>query len=253
MMQSTQSNGTVFFRAAVMAGFLAVIFYAALSGNALPDAARKYIEKYLPRALASSKSPSSETANASSAASTASEAPLFNSPQIKPALSVNSAAPPLMENPSAPRTLAMDGSASPLSAVPTSGAHSAPWGDGASPVVPINYLVQTESSTPSATNTPGVVKNAILPENSSLPLTSSAAATPFAQIQDRLKQLGATYYLLETWGNQQQLYRFYCKMAVGGNSNYTHCFEYISADPMQAMSEVLKQVESWHNAGAAPQ
>jgi hypothetical protein len=257
-MQSTQSNGTVFFRAAVMAGFLAVIFYAALSGNALPDAARKSIEKYLPKALASNKSPTSDAANASSAAATASEAPLFNGPQTKPALgmnsaSMNSAAPPLMENPSAPRTLAMDRSASPLAAVPNAGAQSAPWGNGPSPVVPVNYLAQAESSTPNATNTPGIVRNAILPENSSLPLTSFAGTTPFAQIQDRLKQLGATYYLLETWGNQQQLYRFYCKMAVGGNTNYTHCFEYISADPMQAMSEVLKQVESWHSAGATAQ
>jgi len=44
-------------------------------------------------------------------------------------------------------------------------------------------------------------------------------------MQDRLRQLGATYYLLETWGNQRQFYRFYCQMAVGGNSSYTHYFE----------------------------
>jgi hypothetical protein len=99
-------------------------------------------------------------------------------------------------------------------------------------------------------NTPGVVKNAILPTSPSLPSNSSTASAPFTQIQDRLKQLGATYYLLETWGNQQQLYRFYCKMSVGGNTNYTHCFEHISSDPMQAMSEVLKQVENWRSGGA---
>ena len=50
-------------------------------------------------------------------------------------------------------------------------------------------------------------------------------------MQDRLRRLGATYYLLETWGNQRQFYRFYCQMAVGGNSSYTHYFEAINANP----------------------
>jgi hypothetical protein len=118
----------------------------------------------------------------------------------------------------------MDGTASLLPAPPSGGVPPLQANNNSSPVVPVNY--QTPVNAP------------------------AGAATPFSQIQDRLKQLGATYYLLETWGNQQQLYRFYCKMAVGGNTNYTHCFEYISADPVQAMSEVLKQVEGWRNGGS---
>ena len=50
-----------------------------------------------------------------------------------------------------------------------------------------------------------------------------------------IAQLGATYYLLESWGNDQQLYRFYCKMAVGGSADYTRYFEATDADPLQAM------------------
>ena len=235
-MQSTQSSGTVFFRAVVMVGFLAVIFYAALSGNALPDAARKQIEKYLPRALASSKSANPENANA------ASEAPLFNNAQEnKTALSMNSAPSASMEIPNAPRKLPMDGSASLLSVPPTAGVPPLQSNNNASPVVPVNYLTPPEAPS-------GAVASAL--QNANLP-SNSAGTTPFSQIQDRLKQLGATYYLLETWGNQQQLYRFYCKMAVGGNSNYTHCFEYIGADPLQAMAEVLKQVENWRSGGSA--
>jgi hypothetical protein len=69
----------------------------------------------------------------------------------------------------------------------------------------------------------------------------------FNVVHDRLRQLGATYYLLESWGGQQQLYRFYCKMAVGGNSNYTRYFEAIDSDPLRAMSQVLQQVESWRS------
>jgi len=67
----------------------------------------------------------------------------------------------------------------------------------------------------------------------------------FTAIQDRLRQLGATYYLLESWGNRDQLYRFYCKMAVGGNPNYTHYFEATDSDPLRAMARVLREVEAW--------
>jgi hypothetical protein len=224
-MQSTQSTGTVFFRAVVMVGFLAVIFYAAVSGNALPDAARKQLEKYLPRALLAGKSANAENANAASAASSADEAPLFNDSQAnKTPTGVNSALPLSIPNQAPPRKLAVDSSASLLSVPSGGGTTPVQVNNNLSPVVPVNY--QTPAEIP------------------------SGAATPFSQIQDRLKQLGATYYLLETWGNQQQLFRFYCKMAVGGNANYTHCFEYIGADPLQAMSEVLKQVENWRNGGS---
>ena len=69
-------------------------------------------------------------------------------------------------------------------------------------------------------------------------------------IPNRLQQLGATYYVLESWGNDQQLYRFYCKMAVTESADYTHCFEATDADPHQAMQRVLRQVESWREATA---
>jgi hypothetical protein len=71
------------------------------------------------------------------------------------------------------------------------------------------------------------------------------AATELREIQERLRELGATYYLLESWGNDQQLFRFYCKVAVGGNADYTHWFEAIHADPMEAMRQVLRRVETW--------
>jgi hypothetical protein len=64
-------------------------------------------------------------------------------------------------------------------------------------------------------------------------------------IEQRLRHLGATYYLLETWGNEQQLYRFYCQVAATGDANFTHYFEAVDADPLQAMLVVLHRVESW--------
>jgi hypothetical protein len=64
----------------------------------------------------------------------------------------------------------------------------------------------------------------------------------------RIRQLGATYYLLETWGDRGQLYRFYCKMAVGGNPDYSRYFEATDADALAAMDKVLREVEDWRAA-----
>ena len=85
-----------------------------------------------------------------------------------------------------------------------------------------------------------------------IPANYEAAWTPampagdrFVRIQDRLRQLGATYYLLESWGSGLQLYRFYCKMAVGGNPDYAYYFEAVDIDRLRAMDRVLQQVEAW--------
>ena len=90
----------------------------------------------------------------------------------------------------------------------------------------------------------GVRKDAAAPDEPA----EAASAVPdvpmgFDDIQLRLRELGASYYLLESWGSQRQLYRFSCKMAVGGNADFTRYFEAADADPLQAMLWVLGQVE----------
>lgn len=70
----------------------------------------------------------------------------------------------------------------------------------------------------------------------------------FTEIQRRLRQLGATYYLLESWQSQRRMYRFYCRISVGGNQNYTRYFEATDYDALQAMGKVLEQVEAWRTA-----
>ncbi|MGA2616962.1 MAG: hypothetical protein ABSF26_05075 [Thermoguttaceae bacterium] len=72
-----------------------------------------------------------------------------------------------------------------------------------------------------------------------------AGKEPFGYVQERLRQLGATYYLLESWGDQKREFRFYCRMAIGGNSQYTRSFWAIDNDPLRAMGQVLQQVETW--------
>ncbi len=71
----------------------------------------------------------------------------------------------------------------------------------------------------------------------------------FSHIQQRLRELGATYSLLETWGDRGQLYRFYCRMAMAGSSQFTRYFEATDAEPLSAMAQVLEQVEAWRSAG----
>jgi hypothetical protein len=67
----------------------------------------------------------------------------------------------------------------------------------------------------------------------------------FTAIQQRLRGLGATYYLLETWGTNGELYRFHCKMAVAGNQGFTRHFEATDSSASRAMQSVLEQVEGW--------
>jgi len=70
----------------------------------------------------------------------------------------------------------------------------------------------------------------------------------FTYVLGRLRELGAVYYLLETWGSEGQRFRFHCKMAIGGNSGYTRHFEATGPEPMQAIARVLSDVEAWRAA-----
>jgi hypothetical protein len=76
---------------------------------------------------------------------------------------------------------------------------------------------------------------------------SSESAEPFLAMEERLRDLGATYYLLELWGSEQRMYRFYCKMAIAGNPHFTRYFEDTHTSPVRAMQSVLEQVEAWRD------
>lgn len=74
---------------------------------------------------------------------------------------------------------------------------------------------------------------------------AEAQADPFTAMERKLREYGATYYLLETWGNQREMFRFHCKMAVGNDPNYTRHFEAIDTDALRAMHQVVNRVEAW--------
>lgn len=65
-----------------------------------------------------------------------------------------------------------------------------------------------------------------------------------------LRQLGATFYRLEKWGDQGQLFRFQCKMSVGGNPHVNRHFEATDADANRAIEHVVQHVQTWRETAS---
>jgi hypothetical protein len=118
-----------------------------------------------------------------------------------------------------------------------------------SPVVPTGFESPlVDRSGPSAsTNGPRAEPRLMAARTESLAEQAITADEQFKRIHTRLNELGATYYLLESWGNQRDCYRFYCQMSVGGNPSCSRPFQATHADPIQAMTQVLQQVEAWQS------
>jgi hypothetical protein len=70
-----------------------------------------------------------------------------------------------------------------------------------------------------------------------------AADERFIQMHDKLRQLGCTYILLESWGNDNNLFRFCCTLNLGGNARFVRQFQGTDSEPLRAMAQVLRQVE----------
>lgn len=65
-----------------------------------------------------------------------------------------------------------------------------------------------------------------------------------------LREMGATYYRLEKWGDNAELFRFQCKMSVGGNLHVNRHFEATDADANRAIEHVVEDVRRWRGAVA---
>jgi hypothetical protein len=61
----------------------------------------------------------------------------------------------------------------------------------------------------------------------------------------RLRQLGASEYALEHWGNGGKLYRFHCEMPLAASPQLTQQFEAVAADPEATVERVVAEVASW--------
>ena len=83
------------------------------------------------------------------------------------------------------------------------------------------------------------------------PSDRALASQPFVltpqseEMLRRLRELGASYYALETWGARGEFYRFHARMAAGHAASYVRHFDAIDRDAVQAMGSVLDQVKQW--------
>ena len=260
---SQSSPATVFFRALVMLVCLIAIPAAAIFGNSFPDVLRSLLAGKWPptaesEACCASEAPRFEPLPMTQAVMTTPPQPLF--PQGQPA-----GLAPIPPAGAMPSTCPMPTGVSPVSyetAVPAVVANEQP--DSYTPTMaavwPTDSALPGEhdavrpadsadrSFSPAAVGgfpgTAAALSNGALPSGAVRPPARNAAdgVDQFTYIQQRLRSLGATYYLLESWG---ATYRFHCRVAVGGNPNYTHHFEETNADPLRAMATVLRQVETW--------
>jgi len=70
-------------------------------------------------------------------------------------------------------------------------------------------------------------------------------------MEQRLREMGATYYRLETWGQEGRRFRFQCRVAADPTTGWARHFEATDPQPIQAVSKVLASVESWLDARKA--
>jgi hypothetical protein len=73
----------------------------------------------------------------------------------------------------------------------------------------------------------------------------------FTEIQQRLREYGASHYALESIQGDVGTYRFQCTMTLPGTANSQN-FEATDRDPLHAMADVLAQVDAWRNNISAP-
>lgn len=274
----SESSTVVALRGLVMLGCLLLIPVAALWGGSVPELVKQLIQHHL--GLETASASTAMTSAPPFAPGTAAD-PALSGPGGVPA-SLPPLSPPVVQL--GPQAVPASAAALPPARLPQAAAPAAmppapalaqaqvtgipaavPAGNSA--VVPVGYQAPAEPRpaeafpreiTPPARQTapsvyqrkPGLVPVTLeegLPPSPGPEPGKTPSAEPFQQIQNRLRQMGATYYLLESWGVQGDLYRFYCKMAVGGNANYTRYFEAVDSDPLRVMSKVLQDVETWRS------
>lgn len=229
---AVQSSTTTFVRALVMLVCVVVLPLVALFGTSLPEWAEEVglVDRLLGRQVLTRRATDPQSGPAR---------PLQPVPPLPRDVQQPSQPGPWFSQPPqvAPPVIGSFGSpVTPLAGTRTTGGDLVPG-----PVIAAGYetpdiaIPQTQPDWPE-------------PPPASTAPAAAAPASPFEYIGQRLRELGATYYLLELWGDEQKLHRFYCRMAVGGNPNCTRYFEATDADALTAMVRVLQEVEVWRSA-----
>lgn len=262
-----ESSTVLAFRIFVMLSCLIIVPMAAIFGSAFPDVVKTMLVDRIvalstgkpvePPAAATDPNgfrevtTAPEVAAAPGAAAMGAEAPRWGTPAGGSAWPREAA------------TVAPTGGTPTV--VPVSGPGDQPgYNQSASFSVPVNNEVVPAGGQPPAAQTPHQLPAApgeASPYGSAPPVNPAVAAADrtacpleqpdrFTEMERRLREYGATYYLLETWGNAGELYRFHCRMAVANNGSYSRHFEATDRDALKAMSDVLAQVEAWRSGPA---
>lgn len=115
------------------------------------------------------------------------------------------------------------------------------------PVAPQPNLVPVAPKSASPTSIRPVGLAGASDDSPAAPPELGQASGQFAEVERQLRELGARYYLLETWGARAQYYRFHARMGMGSESGCIRYFEATDPDPLQAMVRVLDQVRCWRD------
>jgi len=232
-----ESSFGLMFRALVMLACLAVVPLVGLYGKYIPDFVQSVVEAYKARTQ------SKETIDPRAAAG--GEAPQFAGGTARSGSqgggsATTTTAPGPWTNPDQP--------ARPLPELRQPGqfdsaraSFNAPSDPGASAESPARTSAQSAAGSNVAPSPD--------PGGDGQPAPADNCTVQFRRMEQRLRELGATYYLLETWGSSGDRYRFFCKMAIAGNADYNRnrIFQATAADPLRAMQDVLGQVEQWRS------
>jgi hypothetical protein len=246
-----QNSAVMAVRATVLLVCLVAVPVAAICGKQAPEFVKSLIQDF-------TGTPSTVASNQANAT---------DAPAFRPGLITVAAAP--AASAAAPATLPSAGVTVPGPRGSLGGAMS-PGGEGA---VPSQFAgAQSGASQPSnlervaggPINDPHVAQaahqigggdrlrqNGERSPRSDLP-ASESKATGFAPgyfqtAEMRLRELGATYYLLETLGPTADEYRFVCKVPSGARADEMLAFFSVDRDPLGAMNNVVRQVESWRS------
>lgn len=210
-----QSSAMMAVRAVTLLFCLAAVPLLAIFGKNLPAAVKSLVQSYT-SAAKTSPSPTERT----------------DPPVFRPGL--------LASKP--------ESSATPIAAVENSGKTASVEVLPAQPLVPVTAAMHRADSAASAVNAGNAQPPSVTSTSSS---QASAAGFPpgyFREAELRLRQLGATWYRLETLEPQADHYRFFCKVALGPKEEETLAFFATDRDPLAAIEHVVRQIEGWRSA-----
>ncbi len=235
-----ESSTVIAFRALVMLACLIVVPLAAIFGSQFPDVVKSVLVDRFWQAIGK-PAPAEQPLHPDAPPFSPGPAPTWRSDAAPlgaaSAMAGGSVPPPRPMNPPSAVEPAsalgvVDGQVRHAVVEMPAGAPPAVRIDGSSPP-PFSSSAANAAGSPPAGSGPSAAGQAL------------SQTDRFTWMEHRLRDYGATYYLLETWVNGGERYRFFCQMALANNPGHTRNFEATDTDPLRAMGRVVEQVEAW--------